>query len=94
MHEAVLINFNDGYELVQLSAIDYIIPVSYMCTTFGTTYLKLSWINRQAEFNIEQDINDLQYFYHLRNKPLNIATTQPTTQNNLKQLYLGWYYYR
>ena len=23
-----------------------------------------------------------------------IATTQPTTQNNLKQLLLGWYYYR
>ena len=25
---------------------------------------------------------------------LSIATTQPTTQNNLKQLLLGWYYYR
>ena len=23
-----------------------------------------------------------------------VATTQPTTQNNLKQLWLGWYYYR
>jgi hypothetical protein len=23
-----------------------------------------------------------------------IATTQPTTQNNLKQLLLGWYYYQ
>jgi hypothetical protein len=23
-----------------------------------------------------------------------IATTQPTTQNNLKQLLLGWLYYR
>ena len=23
-----------------------------------------------------------------------VATTQPTTQNNLKQLLLGWYYYR
>ena len=23
-----------------------------------------------------------------------VATTQPTSQNNLKQLLLGWYYYR
>jgi 5,10-methylene-tetrahydrofolate dehydrogenase/methenyl tetrahydrofolate cyclohydrolase len=25
---------------------------------------------------------------------LTVATTQPTTQNNLKQLLLGWYHYR
>jgi hypothetical protein len=29
---------------------------------------------------------------HTSHRP--IATTQPTTQNNLKQLLLGWYYYR
>jgi hypothetical protein len=30
----------------------------------------------------------------LRQCSTSIATTQPTTQNNLKQLLLGWYYYR
>jgi hypothetical protein len=32
------------------------------------------------------------FFAHL--SLCHIATSQPTTQNNLKQIELGWYYYR
>ena len=41
-------------------------------------------INNNKE--TKQTLSVINYIY--------IASTQPTTQNNLKQLLLGWFYYR
>ena len=47
-----------------------------------------------ALYEVNEEVNDQSEWEGAITLETHIATTQPTTQNNLKQLLLGWYYYR
>ena len=64
-------------------------PINYTNILYDIIqYMPLSAINRL------QNLLNYSFFSYCLQFTTLIATTQPTTQNNLKQLLLGWLYYQ